>query len=404
MRLEQKDSYRRTFRSQVTDVQRWDGALWAALTASTFYPTSGGQLCDKGSLNGISVVDVIIRNNHIWHCIANEENLKPGDTVKGIIDWDRRYRHMQRHTGQHLLSQAFLRVNDAFTTHSVSLRSSDCSIELGGQPQADDLELAEVLVNKTGYENLPIRAFEVEDTKVHCYQLRRPSKVKGIVRLVEMGDFEVSACGGTHVRTTAETVPIKVLKSTHIRGDQTRVTFCVGLDAIEDYSLKHSVSSSLASSFSALVPELPNRIDSLRSRLAMERRASGTLIERLARLIAKDIPRHLRVGYSTVTVHILNDDEGDLLWPLASVLTKENEGVALLAVRESTRARLLFSRSEAVDTDMNSILQSALSQIDGTGRGNSKSAQGTGVHPEKVEKALEVALAVFRQAEGSHRP
>jgi alanyl-tRNA synthetase len=399
MRLEQKDSYLRTFRSRVAEIEYRNGALWATLTASAFYPTSGGQLYDEGSLNGLPIVDVTIRDNRVWHCLIGEGTTEPGDEAEGIIDWARRYRHMQRHTGQHLLSQAFLRVDCTFKTHSVSLSSPNCTIDLGGQLQARDLELAETLVNKTAYGNLPIRAFEVEASEVNRYPLRRPPKIKGLVRLVEMGDFELSACGGTHLRATAEAAPIKVLKSTRIRGEQTRVTFRVGLEAIEDYRLKHRVTSSLTSSFSAVVSELPNRIDGLRSSLATERQTTGTLIERLTSLVAKDIPKRPWAKGSTVTVHIFKEGEGDLLRSLASNLTNDERNVALLAICEPTKARLLFTRSADLDTDMNAILQTALAHIDGTGGGSSSSAQGAGVRPDKVGEALEIALQALRDSE-----
>ena len=211
-RLEQLNSYQTDFESTIIAI---DNEGWLALAESLFYPTSGGQLFDTGKLNDLEVLEVEKREDAVWHKVASK-SLKIGDSVKGTINWSRRYRHMQRHTAQHLLSQAFLRFNPAFETKSVSL-SDTCTIDFSGQPSLDNLEKAEHLVNQIVYKNLPIDSFEISEADIADYPLRRPPKVSGRIRIVQMGNWEVSACGGTHLKTTAEAAPIKLLRSERIR-------------------------------------------------------------------------------------------------------------------------------------------------------------------------------------------
>ena len=251
----------------MTAVREEGGAPWVALDQSLFYPESGGQLADAGTLEGFTVTDVQKRDGSVWHRLEGAGRYSSvGASVTGSLDWRRRYRHMQRHSAQHLLSQAFLRVNPGFETRSVSLTSAVCTLDLGGEPGEADCGEAEHLVNAVCYQNLPIRAFEVDEQDLGRYALRRPPKVTGRVRLVEMGDWELSACGGTHLRTTAEALPVKVLGAERVKRDMVRVRFSAGMEALDDYLLKHRVVTSLSRALSTPPAALAERVATLRGR------------------------------------------------------------------------------------------------------------------------------------------
>ena len=132
MRLEQHDSYLKRFDSRVVALAEWRGKPWLTLEQSAFYPTSGGQAHDTGHLRGEGgsalVVEVRVEDGRVWHRV-DRNPFASGAQVEGELDWQRRYRHMQRHSGQHLLSQALLRVDEAFETRSVS---PTCSLLLPG--------------------------------------------------------------------------------------------------------------------------------------------------------------------------------------------------------------------------------------------------------------------------------
>lgn len=375
------------------DVETVEGDLWVALDRSAFYPESGGQPADTGTLGGTRVRDVQIRAGRVWHRIEGGP-LQPGDDVAGEIDWERRFRHMQRHTAQHLLSQAFLRVDASFETRSVGLTGPDCTLDLAGAPPLEALVQAEALANRVAYGNLSIEAFEVDEAEIPQYPLRRPPKVHGTIRLVKMGDFELSACGGTHLASTAEAAPIKILKVENIRGDLTRATFRAGLEALEDYREKHEVAYGLAVDFSARVGELPQRI----AALSAAERATAQELAALRACVALLLADRLKAdsmdaaGVRLVR-HILPAADAGLLRPLADALVAGPGTVALLGVRDDAKAQLLFARSEDVDTDLRPILRAALEPIDGRGGGRPDRAQGGGTAPEAIEAALDRAVA-----------
>lgn len=391
LRLEQQDSYRTSFQSQVTGLETQGNSLWISLSKSLFYPTSGGQLFDTGSLNGVQVSDVIKQGDEVWHRVETS-SFQLGQVVEGQIDWSRRYRHMQRHSAQHLLSQAFVRTDPQFETHSVSLRSPVCTIDFAGDPGAAQLATAETLANNTAYQALPIKAFEIAETELEQYALRRPPTVTGNIRLVQMGDFELSACGGTHLRSTAEALPIKILGLESIRNGLTRVRFVCGLKALQDYGFKHEVLTNLAQSFSSGFAEVPERVEALRCDLTEAqsrlKRVHGQLVTALAQNLlatAQQSPE------GRVIAHVLEAEQTELLQPLSSSLTRNDDVIALLAASNEGRAQLLFARGKAVDVSMLELLQMALPEIVGRGGGKADRAQGGGDKPEGLQEALEAA-------------
>ncbi|MFW5921425.1 MAG: alanine--tRNA ligase-related protein, partial [Polyangiales bacterium] len=186
MRTDQADAYRTSLDARVRTVVRAESGVWASLTDSVFYPTSGGQPHDTGTLahdGGVArVVDVTLdASGAVLHRIEGELPAE-GDVVHAEIDWDRRYRHMQRHSAQHLLSQAFLQVAPRYATRSVSLASADATLDLDGDPDDAAVEAAFERARAWAYQALPIESFEVDGEELSRYRLRRPPKVSGTVR------------------------------------------------------------------------------------------------------------------------------------------------------------------------------------------------------------------------------
>lgn len=395
-RLYRQDAYETAFESEVLRVREAQSGDWVLLRRSLFYPTAGGQPHDLGSLAGRRVMDVRSEGDEVWHLVEGEP-LQAGETVQGTIDWPRRYRHMQRHSGQHLLSQAFVRVNPAFATQAVSLAGAVCTLDLAGGPDERDLEAAERVVNEAAYANLAIDAFEVAFEDLAAYPLRRPPKVEGRVRLVRMGDWELSACGGTHLRSSAEAAPIKLLRLERIKAGLNRVHFRCGLEALEDYGRKHRVAYGLATSLSVGVEELPGRITALQSDLNTAKHDLGAVRSRLAALLAAGLLARAEEGrHGRVVVHALSPQDADLLKPLAQGLVREDDVVALLASPQADRVQLLFARGGAIQADMASLLKLALPFVAGRGGGRPELAQGSGSRLEGVDEALLQARAHLR--------
>ena len=282
-----EDPYRTTFTARVVDAFERDGAFWVALDRTFFYPTAGGQPHDTGTLGGARVLEVIEEEKHSGRILHRlDRPLTVGAEVEGKIDWPRRYRHMQRHTAQHILSQAFLRAG-RWNTVAVSLKNPVFTIDFDLPPDAGVIKEAEALANWAVYANLPVRAYLVEEARVPLLPLRRLPKARGTVRVVEIEDWDLAPCGGTHLRTTAEAGPIKVLGYERWKKNTTRVYASAGWEALEDYVKKHEALKGLAERFSARPLEVPERVQKLEAELFAARGEAEGLRRLLAdRLVA----------------------------------------------------------------------------------------------------------------------
>ncbi len=390
MRPEQRDSYRFEFHARVLEVR--EGGRWVSLENGYFYPTSGGQPHDTGRIGDARVIDVRIERGVVWHRLEGTAP-EAGAELACAVDADRRYHHMQRHSAQHLLSQAFVRIDPTLATRSVSLRGPDCTVDLAGAPGTGSLARAERLVNEYGYRALPITSFEVDESRLGEYPLRRPAKVAGAVRLVAMGDVEVSACGGTHLANTGEALPIKLTGSERIRGGLLRVTFRAGWEALEDYELKHSVSDDIVRRLSAPLPELPERVVALQEQLARAQAALERELHHRAEAAADALlARAAAAGDRAVRAVV----EPALLEPLRDNLQGRSGVVALLAAAEPERGRLAFCAGPGTEVDVRPALRAALAVLGGRGGGRPERAQGAGPAVDAVEAALDAALDALR--------
>ena len=232
-RLYYEDAYRTRFVAQVAERLTFEGQPAVRLDRSAFYPTSGGQPHDTGSLNGTAVVDVHAGSDgSVLHLLAHP---LPEETtsVAGQVDWPRRYDHMQQHSGQHLLSQVFFR-NLGLETVSVHFGDAMNTLDLDGPTlTARQLATVETAVNEMVWQDRSIRAYWITDAERDKVPLRRAPTVQGKMRIVEIDKFDWSACGGTHVRRTGEIGLISLLRVEKHRG-RSRVHFVCGRRALED--------------------------------------------------------------------------------------------------------------------------------------------------------------------------
>ncbi|MBU1219405.1 alanyl-tRNA editing protein [Myxococcota bacterium] len=282
------NSYETEFTACVTEVNKTPKGYVLEFDRTLFYPESGGQNCDTGTIytsdaRQWSVVEVFYEGSAIKHLIYGENPPSKGEPITGRIHWVRRYTHMQRHSAQHLLSQAFVRVDPAFRTVSVAMSSSVCTIDFEGFPDDDDIARAEALCNEICREGIPITVHEVDESEIGNWNVRRPPKVSGIIRLVKAGDYETAACGGTHLENTAEALPVKILRSEKIRGDLTRIHFIAGSEAFEDYIQKHEITRALSEGFSSKVHAIPMHVANLESSLSTAKQEIQFLSAMVAR-------------------------------------------------------------------------------------------------------------------------
>jgi alanyl-tRNA synthetase len=274
-RLYYNDCYLSSFPAQVIDTS--DEGRRVYLQSTAFYPTSGGQPYDTGFLGAQRVIDVVDEGERIAHVLAEPLH---GSTPEGRIDWHRRYEHMQQHTGQHLLSAVILEALNAQTL-SFHMGPEVASIELSvkelSEGQIDEIEAQ---VNSIVWEARPVNIlFEDADS---VQGLRKASGRTGMLRVIEIAGLDRSACGGTHVRSTAELGPIQVLRSERIRGN-VRVEFVCGGRALRYAKQEHRTLLELSRVGSTAWLQLPQYVSTLKERLTEAEKTLQRLQAELAR-------------------------------------------------------------------------------------------------------------------------
>ena len=229
-RLYSGDSYLDKFKAEVTGVAARKNGWEISLSRTAFYPESGGQPADQGWINDVRVVNVLDTAEGPVH-IAAAENLSVGQEVQCRIDWDRRFDFMQHHTGQHILSQAFLETSGAETV-SFHLSSDSATIDLSVESLSEEkIQEAEARANSAVTKNLEISVYQINSENQKDLPIRKPSTRQGAVRIVEIGKWDYSPCGGTHCRFTGEVGLIKVTRLERIR-KQLRIHFSCGDDRL----------------------------------------------------------------------------------------------------------------------------------------------------------------------------
>jgi len=227
------DSYTARFSGDVIDVGVYRSQPAIELATTWFYPESGGQLGDRGRIANARVLDVQADDGgRVWHVV---DVVPSGRALACEIDWERRFDHMQQHTGQHVLSAAFERLKDAPTLSS-TLGEEKSVIEVG----LDDVdwrtvEAVERAANQVLWEDRALVLHWTDAAGVARFPLRKPPQVTGRIRVVEVPDWDFSACGGTHTRRTGEVGAIKIVGWERLRG-HVRFTFLCGSRALRDHA------------------------------------------------------------------------------------------------------------------------------------------------------------------------
>jgi len=233
-RLYYDDSYTTRFPARVAAPGEHGGRPAVELESTYFYPESGGQEADRGRLGTARVVDVQADDDgRVWHVL--DVGFAGGDAVEAEVDWPRRFEHMQQHTGQHVLSAAFERELGATTVSShlgEERNSIDLDLRDAGWP---DIERIERVTNAVIWEDREVVRHWVDDEGVKRFALRKPPKASGRIRIVEIPDWDVSACGGTHTRRTGEVGLVKIVRWERVR-DSLRFEFLCGGRAMRDYA------------------------------------------------------------------------------------------------------------------------------------------------------------------------
>ncbi len=402
-RLYYADSYLRTFDAEVIERLDVNGQPAVVLNRSAFYPEGGGQPSDRGTLNQTHVIDVIERESDraVLHVLA--EPLK-ADHVTGEINTTRRFDLMQQHTGQHILSEAFLKLANAATmSFHLNPDAMDGALTIDvntTQLTPDQADRVEDLANAIVFENRPVSARFVTPAELQTLPLRKPPKVDGAIRIVEIEDFDWSACGGTHVARTGEVGLIKILKLER-RGGETRVEFRCGGRALIDYRRKHVMIGKVASDLSTGFWDLDQTITRIQAEGKAVRKQLAEAEARIQQYEASELlSKTVQCKGYHLIAHVWLDRDAAYIKRMANLLSAQPGMVALLGASGAALA-LVFARSKDLSIDLAALLKATASRLGGKGGGSSDFAQagGPAVSETQVTEAIDWAAAQLKNAD-----
>ena len=384
-RLYYHDAYRADFDATILQVLSHNGRSAVVLDRTAFYPTSGGQPFDTGTLGTARVVDVVDGDDdRILHVL--DTDLTPGP-VHGKIDWSRRFEHMQQHTGQHVLSAAFDRVASA-RTESFHLGSGSSTIDLNRTVGPADVERAEAEANRIVWEDRPVHVRFATAEEAARLPLRKESLRTGTLRLIEVPEFDVSACGGTHVARTGAIGSIVVASSERFRSG-TRIEFLCGVRAVRGYrELRGAIAASVRL-VSVLPGELPAAIERLQTEIKDSKRQVKDLRTRLAGFEAAALADRADIipvvsGDVRAVVAAVDGFDQAGLKDLAAAITSRSRFVAALFSTSSPVAAVI-ARGPDVTLDCAAILKTLIERFGGKGGGRPELAQGGGLQGRAEE-------------------
>lgn len=392
-RLYYSDSHLIEFEARVVDVtDRVSGWTAVILNRTAFYPTGGGQPSDTGTINGSRVVECIDDGEQgVLHVVQGVAPAR--DTiVKGRVDWPRRLDHMQQHTGQHILSQAFVTL---FNAPTKSFRVSDVSCEIDielSNPTTEIIERAVELANNVIWEDRSITILNVTSDEAAELPLRKEPAREGELRLIEIEGFDLTPCGGTHAVRTGEVGMIAVRSWERAKG-LTRIEFVAGTRALADYRKANKSARDVAALFSTGRDDAPH----LAAQMVEENKELHRRIRALEELAAGvEAEKLLATAEGGVIVRIFDGRDAESLKKLAHALVANPHTIALLGSREKDTARLVFARSADAHGDMSALMREVCAMLDGRGGGKPDLAQGGGKNIEKLNDAIQHAALTLR--------
>jgi alanyl-tRNA synthetase len=404
-RLYYDDAFAREFTAEVLSCERGTaaapqtpstspaGELWRVkLDRTAFYPTSGGQPHDTGRLGDARVVDVLDEEDEIFHIVDKPIEIGP---VKGTIEWEPRFDHMQQHTGQHVLSAVF-HSRFALPTMSFHLGSDVCTIDVRGrEPTQKILDDAMAAANDVVYADRAVNVTYGSAEQLAAAGVRKTVQRTGTLRAIEIESLELQPCGGTHVQRTGQIGMIWVRGVSRIRQDW-RVEFACGRRAErlarEDFAALRAVAQRLNCS--------PQGAVSAAERVIAERdanfKSAKASIQKLAELDARAAVPEVKVGPDglRVVAKLFEAGPPEYVQAFGRELAQAENTVALLVHRES--GQVFFSQHPTAKKDMNALLTESLKQVAGKGGGSPDSARGRLANPQRASEFLRIAAAVLR--------
>jgi alanyl-tRNA synthetase len=376
-RLFYEDPYGLEFEAKVVERRIHEGKPALVLDRTCFYPEGGGQPADRGTLGDAAVVDVQDEEGRILHILEGELE---GDTVRGRVDGFRR------------LSQAFFHLLEG-ETRSFHLGEDVSTLEIGlsGMSQGQVTRVEE-RANAVVFENREVKTYFKDDRTIAEVPLRRPPKVTGRIRVVEVADFDYSACGGTHCLRTGEVGIIKITRWEKIR-ENLRFDFLCGWRALRDYGMKHRQIRELSTEMTVGEAEVAAAFVRMQADLKSLRREHRKAREQLVEQEARDL---LQNRTEDLLIQTFRDRDPNEVRQLAAAVVNNAERAVVFGLTSADRVHIYLGCAKSLGINMQDLVKVVSPLIEGRGGGPPTLVQIGGTRAEGLEKALSAAASYIR--------
>ena len=375
------------FTAQVTESRPLDGGRFRLILPRTyFYPTSGGQEHDTGVIGEAHILDVYKENEDIIHVV--DRSLAPGE-YPARIDRERRVRAMQHHTGQHILSASFLEVADieSLSANINAYNPSTIDLEVG-EVSPEILRRAEEFANSILFENRAVKSYYVTVADVSNIPFRKPPKVSGRIRVIEVDGFDYTPCGGTHCLNTGMVGLLKIVRTERVN-QKLRIHFVAGWQALEHFQTYQTVTQDAAALLETGLDGIP---DAISRKLGQLKVVQGELETLHAELLAVEADRLAAsaegFGSLRLITKIFRDRPPTDLRQLGMKLRNIPHVVALLAASDGSKLSLVVACAKDTGLDARTLLKEHLTPFNGRGGGDPSLAQGGCAVDEDVLEEL----------------
>lgn len=359
--------YIKNFEATVISCEKGKKGYEVILDQTAFYPEGGGQPTDTGVLGGVKVLEVHEKNGIVIHYL--EDELPAGGKADGIIDWDRRFVHMQEHSGEHLVSGL---IHERFGYDNVGFHmgAEEVTIDFNGLIEWDELMEIERKANGIIWDNREIYADFPPREELNSLDYRSKKELTGDVRIVKIPGGDICACCGTHVKRTGEIGLVKFLSMIHYKGG-VRISLLCGKRAVADYEKKREEVQKISSLLSAKPSEISAAVEKMRSEIAkLQEKLSECYRERIEQKVE-------RMENSDGKIYLIEKEFGaQHLRQLVNRILEEEKGKTVLALSGNREGEFLYIMGSQ-NEDMRLLSRELNGALSGRGGGSTQMAQGT---------------------------
>ena len=382
------DSYMKNFTAEIEEVEERDSKYHVLLDKTAFFPGGGGQYCDLGTIDNISVVDVYEEDEKIYHVLDKKPNRI--HKVKCEINWDRREYGMQHHFGQHVISACF---NNEYKAKTVGfhLGSEAATVDIEGFFKENDILKIENMCNDIIRKNIPVEFLNITKKEAKKLKIKEDlSKLSDDIRVVKIDDIDINLCCGVHVKNTLDLRVIKIKKFEKYK-KATRIEFLCGTKAIEEMLKRDNYLNKICKLLSSNEEDAYKGIEKLNNKLNEVNKENKRLGEIISNYEIKEmIEEAEKINNMSVVVKIYENKTMNYINKIANKINEKDDVVGLFALINNDKLNLLFTCSKNLENlDMNDLLKDSIKLVDGKGGGSKVLAQGGGKNNGNIDSLFD---------------